>query len=151
MRESTHLATTFPSLIMSSKKASPQPEIPVNAPPKTVLVVDDDELFRNTLKTALTGAGYRALTAINGTQALERLREEEVEILVIDILMPEKDGLETLREVRRMKHKAAVVTMSGGGQLNADFFTKSARYLGASATLLKPFTLEELLSVLKGL
>jgi DNA-binding response OmpR family regulator len=136
---------------MSRNTPPPQPELPDNAPPKTVLVVDDDELFRNTLKTALTGAGYRALTAINGTQAVDRLSREEVDILVIDILMPEKDGLETLREVRRMKHKAAIVTMSGGGQLNADFFNKSARYLGASATLQKPFTLEELLSVLNAL
>ena len=125
--------------------------MPENTPPKTVLVVDDDELFRDTLKIALTDAGYRVLTAVNGALAVERLRVEEVDILVIDILMPEKDGLETLREVHRMKHKAAIVTMSGGGQLNADFFTKSARYLGASATLLKPFTLEELLSVLQGL
>ena len=127
------------------------PEIPEKAPPKTVLVVDDDNRLRESLKTALTNAGFRTITASNGTQAIEQLTREEVDILVIDILMPEKDGLETLREVRRMKQKAAIVTMSGGGQLDADFFTKSARFLGARATLLKPFTLEELLKVLRNL
>jgi len=134
-------------------KNTPQtsPDMSEKAPPKTVLVVDDDNLFRDALKIALTDAGYRTIAASNGTQAIEQLNREEVDVLVIDILMPEKDGLETLREVRRMKQKAAIVTMSGGGQLDADFFTKSARYLGARATLIKPFTLEELLAVLQGL
>jgi DNA-binding response OmpR family regulator len=130
---------------VQAKQTAAVPLVPLT----TVLVADDDDLFRDALQTALTRAGYRALTASNGSLALDTLRNEKVDVLVIDILMPEKDGLETLREFRRMKHDAAVITMSGGGRLEADFFTKSARYLGASATLLKPFTLEELLEALK--
>ena len=126
-------------------------ESPESPPKKTVLLVDDDSLFLGALKIALIDAGYRTITANNGIQALEQLNRDEVDVIVMDILMPEKDGLETLREVRRMKQKAAIITMSGGGQLDADFFNKSARYLGACATLLKPFTLDELLAVLKSL
>jgi CheY-like chemotaxis protein len=73
-----------------------------------------------------------------------------MDILVIDIFMPEKDSIEVLREIRNLPQMPAIVTISGAN-INADFYTRVTRFLGASGTLLKPFTLDQMLGVLSNL
>ncbi len=114
-----------------------------------VLLVDDNDELRQTLEVALFRAGYEVYTASSGSEALTRLRTAAVDILVIDILMPGFDGFETLQEFRHLHHKTRVVAMTGGGRLDAEYYMKTARVLGARATLLKPFSLDALLSALR--
>ena len=116
---------------------------------KRLMVVDDDESFRSAISAALTRAGHEVLCASDGVQALKLLQTESVDVLIIDILMPEKDGLETLRELRRMGRTLPVIAMSGGGHFDPKLYLNSARVLGAQVTLLKPFTLEQILEELR--
>ena len=122
----------------------------MNNTTKRLLLVDDDDIFRETLGKALTRAGYDTITASDGAQALKRLKSEKMDILVIDIFMPEKDGIEVLREIRNLPQMPAIVTISGAN-INADFYTRVTRFLGAGGTLLKPFTLDQMLGVLSNL
>ena len=110
-----------------------------------LLVVDDDPLFRAALRNVLVQAGYAVEEAPNGKVALARLSGQEFDLLITDIFMPEKDGLETLMEVRQQYPSLKVVAMSGGGIGAAVDVLRLAEQLGASSVLAKPFQSADLL------
>jgi CheY-like chemotaxis protein len=117
----------------------------------SVLVVDDLPEMTETLQRVLEVHGHQVTLANNGIQALQRLQEFSFDIMLLDILLPEKDGIEVLRELRTMKQNPKVVAMTGGGRAADYSVLKVARKLGASATLRKPFQMAELLEVIDSL
>jgi len=122
------------------------------APPtreRTVLVVDDDEETRKTLAQALENAGFSVLLARNGTDALQLFRWNRIHVVVLDIWMPDKDGVETLMEMKRFCPEADVIAISGGGKRGIMSPLAWAARLGARATLAKPFTNDELLAAIE--
>ena len=109
----------------------------------TILLIDDEESVRMIFQVALERAGYRVLTAENGRHGLRLLEHQEVDLIFVDIFMPEMDGLELIPLLRKTRPATKIIAISGGsGQRN---YLDTAKYLGAHATLKKPFSLQELL------
>jgi CheY-like chemotaxis protein len=116
--------------------------------PAHVLVVDDRPDVLGFVSAELQSAGYAVQTAENGRQALERQREHAADVMLVDIFMPEMDGLETIDSVRAQFPGTRIVAMSSGARGMQDYL-QVARDIGADATLHKPFGRDELLHVLQ--
>jgi DNA-binding response OmpR family regulator len=120
--------------------------------PIRLLVIDDDELVRATLVEMLRTAGFEVITAKNGRVGLELLETQSVAAVITDILMPEQEGLETIRKVRRRYPGLRILAISGGGAGGPDIeVLRFAHNLGADQTLAKPFTPKQLVSAVRAL
>ena len=106
---------------------------------KKVLIADDDVLVRKSTRIILQKAGFEIEEAHDGKTALQRLREENFYLLVTDIIMPNKDGIETIVEARRKYPKLYILAMSGGGRMGNTDFLELALSMGANAEIKKPF------------
>ncbi len=110
-----------------------------------VLLVEDNPVLQTSLSLILGVQGHEVVEATDGKQALEHLRRQAVDVVLTDVLMPEVDGLEMLRTMRREFPQVPVIAMSGGSpRLSGDNVLHMAGLLGARAILSKPFTTEEL-------
>ncbi len=116
-----------------------------------ILVVEDDEVFRRILRSALEHAGYRVATAADGGEAEAALAREEFALVVTDLIMPGKDGIEMIKGLRKTHSRLPILAISGGGRMPRDGYLKVAQLLGAHAVLGKPFSNEQLLTVVSGL
>jgi CheY-like chemotaxis protein len=110
-----------------------------------VLVIDDDDDTRRMLCEVLTRAGHEAIAAADGRAGVARYRENRADVVITDIFMPESDGLETIREIRREFLQARIIAISGGGRQSNFDYLPSALMLGAWRTMDKPFRPAELL------
>ncbi len=113
-----------------------------------ILVVDDEAAIREMLQDMLGREGHEVTTAENGQHALSLFLEDQADIVITNILMPEKEGLETIRELREMCPGVKIIAMSGGGQLGTISYLDVARSFGAMETLTKPFTRQRLIDAL---
>jgi CheY-like chemotaxis protein len=104
----------------------------------TILIADDDPTLRAIGAELLSGEGYRVLEAADGDEALQLIEAEPVDLLILDMLMPNKDGLETIMELRRRDSAVRILAISGGGSMGVDTLLKPARIFGADRTLSKP-------------
>lgn len=117
-----------------------------------VLVIDDDELVRATLVDTLQTAGIGVISAANGRIGVDLLQTADVEAVVTDILMPDQEGLETIREIKRNHPSLGILAISGGGATGIDTqLLKFARELGADRTLPKPFSASELVTAVRAI
>ena len=116
-----------------------------------VLVVDDDDAVRMMLKKMLETEAYDVITAENGIQALLSLQEQLPDVVILDIIMPEKEGFETIVELRRDYPIIKIIAISGGGSIGATNYLKLAKTLGAHLTIEKPIRLAELMAAVKQL
>ena len=114
-----------------------------------ILVIDDEDRLRRMVRRILVGAGHEVIEAADGEAGLRRFAEENPEIVVSDILMPQKEGIETITELRRMNATVWIVAMSGGGTSHNLMFLDFAKALGADAALAKPFRAEALLAAVE--
>lgn len=110
-----------------------------------ILIIDDNAQYRSMLSEMLDVDGYHVLTAENGNLALKSLEEARVDLVITDILMPEKGGVETIIELRQKFPNLPVIAMSGGGRTGNMDFLEIARNVGVQATLTKPIELDTLL------
>lgn len=119
-----------------------------------ILVIEDDSSFRKVLVRMLSKAGYEVDQAGDGNEALRVCEQFKPDLVLTDIIMPDKEGLETIQELLDMCPELKIIAMSGGGKFGPDSYLPLAEKLGAKASLQKPFMREELLStieaVLKG-
>lgn len=111
---------------------------------RTILLVEDEFVVRNGLKNALEKRDYLVIDVSNGNEALAVLDTILPAVIITDILMPEKDGIELLFELIRRKSKVPIIAMSGGGRISPADHLENALKMGASAVLIKPFSLDEL-------
>lgn len=115
----------------------------------TVLVIDDDEAVRSSLEMLLEAYGYEVVLARDGRQGLLAFRANTPEVVLVDLMMPVQDGIETIVQIRREWPDAFIVAMSGGARIgNWDGLTV-ARELGADHSIEKPFEADELLAILR--
>jgi DNA-binding response OmpR family regulator len=114
-----------------------------------ILVIDDDPVVRGMLVEMLRRAGYDVDDAEDGRAGMKRFRETPAALVITDVVMPEKEGLETLMELRRESPSVKVIAISGGGRVGPDAYLNSAKTLGAHGILAKPFGREELLAAVK--
>lgn len=116
-----------------------------------VLLVDDDDSVRKMLKIMLTRAGYEVEAVADGSIAWEKYLTWPADIVIMDLIMPVQEGVETIRQFRRNGSRAKILAVSGGGRMDARDLLAMAELLGADKALTKPFTQEALLSALKSL
>lgn len=102
-----------------------------------ILVVDDDVHMRAVLRQLLEEAGYRVVDAPDGNAAMRLCHEQPVDLVIIDILMPEKDNIETIIELQRDFPEVKIIAMSAGGDIGSENYLSSARKLGALHTFTK--------------
>jgi DNA-binding response OmpR family regulator len=116
-----------------------------------ILVIDDDEQIRAMLRRVLEGSGYEVSEACHGLEGLQRYRATPADIVITDIAMPEKDGLETILELRRASPDVQIIAISGGSWGGFVDYLDLARRFGAQWTLPKPLDPTELLETVHGL
>lgn len=105
-----------------------------------LLLIDDDALVRQTLRRGLEAAGHRVRDAANGREGLKLLADRTAQVVVTDILMPDKEGIETIIDIRRHAPEVIVIAMSGGGRLGKTEVLDIAQKFGANVCLSKPVT-----------
>jgi CheY-like chemotaxis protein len=113
-----------------------------------ILVIDDDPLVRISVRAVLEGAGHSVTDADNGRSGLVQFKASRFDAVITDIIMPDMEGIETIRAIRALDPKVPVLAMSGGGRAGSADVLKSARALGADHVLHKPFEEDELLAAL---
>ncbi len=116
-----------------------------------ILLVEDEDPFRALLTDVLQLDGHAVHAFADGRDALRFLEDHAVDAIVTDICMPEFDGYELLMKLRERSREARVIVMSGGIGKEVDMYLRTARQLGAAETLEKPFPLEKLLAIVRGM
>ena len=109
-----------------------------------ILVIDDEAIVRKTIRMALEGQGYEIFEAGNGIDGLKLAASKSPKLAIIDILMPDKDGLETILELKRTSPELKFLVMSGGGRTRNTEFLAIAVKLGADDFMKKPFDISTL-------
>ena len=116
---------------------------------RRILIIDDDHHILLMIKKMLERAGYEVDLASNGNEGLELFKKLPVDLVITDIIMPEKEGLETIREMKRLRSDLKIIAMSGGGKVSSDNYLNTARIFGASKILTKPFTQKQMVSAVQ--
>ncbi|GAA3915525.1 response regulator transcription factor [Litoribacillus peritrichatus] len=122
-----------------------------------ILLVDDDPEFNSSLKQCLEFSGHDVITAFDGKQGLELFQQEQPDVLITDIIMPEIDGLElilklaTKTETNDYAFPCKVIAISGGGRFAGDNYLDCADAIGVDAIIAKPLSLIELDNTIKSL
>jgi two-component system, OmpR family, response regulator CpxR len=113
-----------------------------------ILVIDDDAAMRRLILRVLQPRGHELLEAENGDDGLARMKDGSPDLIITDILMPQKEGIETIREVLGRSPGTKIIAISGGGAQNL-MFLDAARAFGAHAALAKPFRADELVETVE--
>jgi DNA-binding response OmpR family regulator len=117
----------------------------------TVLVVDDDIVVRQACAVLLEDEGFDVVMATDGVEGLLKFRQIAPDVVLTDIVMPNKEGIELIIEMRREHPGARIVAMTGGGSWGTSNFLILAKKLGANIALPKPFDDLELINAIRGL
>lgn len=113
-----------------------------------ILIIDDDLQILDMLSQTLEREGYEVITASDGKEGLRLYRENPVDLIITDIIMPGKEGIETIMDLRREFPHVKIIAISGGGQIDAEQYLSMAQKLGAQRTFIKPFARKELLKAI---
>jgi DNA-binding NtrC family response regulator len=112
-----------------------------------IMVVDDDAGIRRTLQILLSKAGYEVIQARDGSEAVRLWRDRGGDLVITDLHMPEKDGIQTIIELLTQTPGLSIIAMSGGGQTKRLDLLGNMALLGSIHTIEKPFTLAEMMTV----
>lgn len=118
---------------------------PSTGSPKILLLEDNDE-YRALLTEVLTLSGFEVYAAPNGRRVDDTLRSRHIDLVITDVSMPERDGLEIMSDLRVNHPEIPVIAISGDVPLNTDLFLEIAAKLGASRVLAKPFRIDDLIA-----
>ncbi|HUB98097.1 MAG TPA: response regulator [Stellaceae bacterium] len=110
-----------------------------------ILVIEDDVMLRNTIEKILRHGGFEVVLAEDGARGLTSFRSERPDLVLTDIIMPEREGIATIVEIRRERPDAKIIAMSGGGRIGSADFLGMARKLGADDIIAKPFLPQDLI------
>lgn len=116
-----------------------------------ILIIDDDSKIREVLRQILEHAGYEVVEASDGGEGLRLYRERQPDLVIMDIVMPRKDGLETITDLRIEFPGSKIIAISGGGRLDPKPYLELAEGFGANRLLTKPFGHEEFLKAVEDL
>lgn len=112
-----------------------------------ILLIDDDEMLRRVLSKSLAHAGHEVIQAADGQQGLDLARVTGVDIVVTDLIMPVREGVETILQLRRERPTLPIIAISGDGT-NSKLYLEIAGKIGAKRILPKPFSPPELLQLI---
>ncbi len=114
-----------------------------------ILIVDDDEAIRDSMGLVLERMNYEVVLAENGDAAVRCYSSARPDIVITDLLLPVKDGIEIIRDIRRIDPEARIVAMSGGGESAESRLLALTKEFGAVETLSKPFRMAQLVAVIE--
>lgn len=112
----------------------------------SIVVIDDDPLVTTLLKEILAHEGYQVITAQHAVEGLHHLKSTTVNLVITDLLMPGKDGLETITELRQFYPQTKILAISGGMTNSGMDILEIAKRLGANGVLQKPFDVQDLIN-----
>ena len=112
---------------------------------QSILVIDDDKLMCLAVARILSSAGYEVAQAFNGDDGLQMCRNRKFDLVITDLIMPDKEGIQIIRELRKEDSGIRIIAMSAGGRGGATDYLKWARLMGAKECLSKPIKREDLL------
>lgn len=118
---------------------------------KRILFIDDNEPLRVAFSRILERQGFAVTQAEDGLVGLKKFREDSPDLVICDLIMPEVEGMETIQELLRLKPDIRIIAISGGGRVNPLDYLKIAQMMGAVEKLAKPFSSDELISVIERL
>jgi len=118
---------------------------------KRILVIDDEEQILNLLKAMFENEGYMVDTSTNGHNGLVCINNNLPDLIICDIVMPVKEGIETIIEIKKKYPSIKIIAISGGGKNNLQDYLLMAKSIGASKTLSKPFRRKEILDAVEEL
>jgi DNA-binding response OmpR family regulator len=118
---------------------------------KQILIIDDEEQIREMFIEMVSLDGYEAKGAENGKVAQELLEQTTFDLVITDLIMPEKEGFETIRDIRAKYESMPIIAMSGGGRLSPDIYLPTAKSFGADYVFQKPVKRQQLLEAIKNL
>ncbi len=110
-----------------------------------ILVIDDDPQINNLLQEVLESEGHQVITTERATEGLQRLKTSPFDLVITDIIMPGKEGLETIRELRQQYPPTKILAISGGMMQSGVDVLEIAKRLGANKVLSKPFDIQDLI------
>ena len=110
-----------------------------------ILIIDDDPQINNLLQDVLELEGYQVITAQRATEGLHHLETTTIDLVITDVIMPDKEGLETIREMRQRFPQTKILAISGGLTRSGVDVLEIAKRLGANSVLSKPFGVEDLI------
>jgi YesN/AraC family two-component response regulator len=110
-----------------------------------ILVVDDEDIVRFTLRQMLERSGHEVFEAANGRLALKAFEEFPVDLVITDVIMPEKEGIETIVQLRQRKPDLKIIAVSGGGRTKTMNYLETAERFGAHCALAKPLRRQDVL------
>ena len=119
--------------------------------PRQILVIDDEQSIRTLLKQVFERHGYQVLVAPNGDVGVQQFKENHVDLVILDLIMPEKDGIETIRELKSLDADIKIIAISGGGIIKPELYLKLARKFGAIYSFQKPINNDEITTFVKTL
>ena len=114
-----------------------------------IIVIDDDVQIRVLLKEILQQEGYEVVDAPDGLEGVRLYRENPADLVITDIIMPEKEGLEIIRELRTDFPEVKIMAISGGGRIGPEPYLQIAERLGAKSILTKPIERDELIGAVR--
>jgi len=110
-----------------------------------ILIIETNLKIREVLRQILEHVGYEVMEASDGKEGISLYRERQADLIITDIIMPKKEGLETIVDLRAEFPKVKIIAISGGGRLGPETYLELAKGCGANRLLNKPFGHEELL------
>jgi len=116
-----------------------------------ILIIEDDDQTRSMLRQVLEREGYEVVDAPDGREGIRLYRGKPTDLIITDIIMPEKEGIETIMELKRDFPDVKIIAMSGGGRIGPDEYLHVAKKLGAQRTFAKPVEREEMLKAIREL
>ena len=114
-----------------------------------ILVIDDDEIMNDMITQLLAEAGYDVVSACDGLEGLKQFGSQAFDLVVTDIVMPEKEGIETIMEIRKKNKIVPIIAISGGGKLGPQQYLHMAQQFGADYAFQKPFDNEHFLGAVR--
>jgi CheY-like chemotaxis protein len=123
----------------------------MNSKPAFILIVDDDPITRKLLCEIFEKQGSQIIEASNGKEAIKLYKEQKIDLVITDIIMPEKEGIATIRELKEINPDIKIIAMSGGGAVQSEEYLKVAKLVGAKYTIEKPIDTENLIEKVNSL
>lgn len=116
-----------------------------------ILVIEDEEIVRGVIRRVLSAKGFEVLEAEDGRMGLEMYDKGSIDLVLTDIVMPNKEGLETIRELKKIDPEAKIIAVSGGGRNTPYDYLKLAEKFGAAKSFEKPFDWDDLVGTIHDL
>lgn len=118
---------------------------------RRILIIDDEPYILLMLKKMLERAGYEVDLASNGREGMAVFEQNSADLVITDIIMPDKEGLELILEMKKKRPELKIIAMSGGGRISPESYLECARHFGAEKVFQKPFRQKEIISAVKEL